>query len=298
MIQRSKMFWKNKTLTLMLFLFTTTAFTKDLPLKDLVVISDKAPIELKLMTQHLAKYTTDREDIFKVISYCNLINKDLKTSSKKNVFFMLKAEIYRGILRNQYLQFDNKLQVSSSLLNSIEQKLDKYDIVYSDFSKWIIKSILADLQPYIADNFIDQYQGISRLDIKKQEMVTRLKKVLSYITTWLEKIEKLTPENFNELVKNISMDTLHHISSRTYYFNTFSKIYKQTQETDTFKVPKVKLEITSNEVAKDKDLNESREQAKKDAKKIIEKIDADDMSGASEEIDKLESSTKSSWSPK
>lgn len=290
MILQNKINWAKSNLIL-LFLLCFSVSANESLLQELTTISQEAPTELTWLTQHLAKHLHSDEQATKVIGYCNLINKDLKNTKMKHVFFMLKSEIYRGLLRNQYLKKENKLQVTSSLMSSIFQKIQKNDIVYSEFSQWIMKAIYSDLEPYLKDKFIDSYQSVDRNDFKLMEKVKKLEKILSYTSSWLEKMEKLSPESFNELVTQMAIDILWSISSKTYYFSNFSNKYKQIADTYIFKIPttkKVATPIISNQQSE-----------VESAKELIKGISADDLSSASSEIDQLNTDIeKNTWQPK
>lgn len=298
MIQLNKMFWTiSKLLAVNItLLLSFNLFAKAPALQGLTTISEKAPKELELLTMHLVKYVKTSQDVDKVIGYCNLINQDLQKTPKKNVFFMLKSEVYRGILRNQFLKKENTIQVSNSILLSIEQKLNKYDIVYSDFSKWIITSILEDISTFRKDGFIDQYQRINRSDFEQQKRYNKLKKTLSYISPWIEKIEKLTPESFNNLVKDVGIDILWYISSRTYYFGTFSSKYKQSINSNIFNIPKIQNNAPNQTTPNTMDAEFKKRT--NDTIEILEKIEVDDMSPASNQIDQIDTEKKNTWYPK
>lgn len=274
-------------------------------LNTLTVISDKAPLELKLLTSHLAKHTTSKKDIINVVGYCKLINEDLKSSAKVNVMFMLKSEIYRGILNNQYLKRDNGFQISSTFLNSINQKLQKNKEEYSDFSLWLGNALLSDLLPYQKSGLIDRYQSIDRTDFSNKEKANKIKKILSFTGPWLGSFEKLSPKKFNQLCTSVAIDVLRNISSRTYYFGVFANKYLQQEEQLIFDIPKVKI-LTDNQTSSDVNSVSSgidqQVKRKEEAKKLMDSITpSDSPESISKEIDKIlpnkNSDPNSTWVP-
>jgi hypothetical protein len=299
----------NKHLNLMIFIFLTCyqVLAKTEGLKKLTVISDFAPIELKMLTNHLAQHAKRYEEITNIIGYCNLINEDLKTSSKENIMFMLKSEVYRGILSNQYLKKENRLQISSTFLSILEQKIKKNKAVYSNFAQWLSDALMSDLANFRQDNFIDKYQSLARTDFKEQQKAKKLKKILTYISPWLEALDKHTPEEFNQLCTKVGIDVLRNIASRTYYFGVFANQYQQQKEKMIFNIPNINL-VAPEKVPTSSD-EDPREQQKQDAKKLMESLEAKDddeieniSNQISNEIEKIKpkkaADPNSTWVPK
>jgi hypothetical protein len=299
MTRQLKMLWKVSSILLLSLLMLLPGFSiaaeADVvkkPLTGLDVNSQRAPYELKLLIDHLVKQATKRQEIIDILGYCELINNDLKTSPGQNIQFMLKTEIYRGVLTNQYMKKDARLQISSTFVNSVHEKVKKFSVVYTDFSRWIAIALLQDLAPYRRDNFIDKYQSISRTEFEQKKRANRLKKILSYVTPWFELLEKLSPEDFNKFTKKIAIDTLRNISARTYYFKEFSQIYQQEKENFIFTIPEVKLppkEEVQVESETEEDLEEAAAKARAQAEELMKSMvdEEDDMSNASEAIDKI-----------
>ena len=319
MTLQSKMLWKvNKTIAMnlkviistILFLSFTTQqiWASSSTLEKLTVISEDAPLELKLMTQHLANHAHNEQEITDIIGYANLINTDLKKSSKENIMFMLKSEIYRGILNNQYMKRENGLQISSSFILSIEQKLKANSIVYSEFAQWLANALLADLAEFRTNGLIDSYQNINRTDFQKQQRASKLKKILSYISPWLATFEKLSPEEFNQFCTQVGIDILRNIAARTYYFGVFANSYQHKEEKVIFHIPEISFKETITPTLTGPQTKvEEKEQRKQEAKNLVQKLNpTGEIEGISEkisdELDKIQPAQEidpnSTWIPK
>jgi len=282
-----------KQIFLLSLFLLSIAFAAGTPLKKLAVASKKTPYELELITKHISASKLNKEQIERVLASTSLINKDLQKVDKYNLMFLIKSEIYKGIFNNQYLKKDNRLQISSTVISSTNHKLKKHSIIYSDFSKWIIKAVLSDLAPYEAGNFINRYQNISRSNAKELLKAKKLLKVLNYISPWLNAFNNLQPEQFNQLGTDLSIDLLEQISKKSYYFLTFASQFEKVQNELIFFIPDYNFNAPPSDLdhlQEEEDNQSLKEQAavrKQEAKKSIESIQVDDLSGLSNEIDKL-----------
>lgn len=259
------------------------------PLTQYMVVSEQLPTEFNLMIEHLKQSKLTQDDLERLISASELINKELATTPEPNIMFLFKSEIYKGILNNQYMKQNSLLQASTSILESTKHKLEKNKVSYTNFSKWIIQSIIKDFDPFLEKNFINQYQNIKRSNSAGMLLAKRLQKVMKYLAPWLNAIDKHVPEDFNKLCTKIIIDTIERISKKTYYFKTFTGELEPDSEKQLIAVPafETKERVTSK-VTDEKSLKEEATERKKDAQEDVEDLDSDDLSGASEEIDKLD----------
>lgn len=259
------------------------------PLDNYTILSEAVPTEFKLMINHLKQSELDFESLQRISAASSLINEELSTTPSTNIMFLFKSEIYKGILNNQYMKKTSLLQASTSILQSTKHKLQKHSIAYSAFAKWLIESIIKDFNPYLAKNFINQYQNVKRSNSANMLKARRLQKTMKYLAPWLNAIDKNTPEDFNKLLTKIIIDTIERISKKTYYFKTFSSKLEPESSENIFIVPKIKeLEsINTSEPIVGKTLKEESKQRKKEAEDAIKSINTDDLSGASSEIDNI-----------
>jgi len=257
------------------------------PLEKFAIVSDAIPYEIELMVNHLKKQELTHEQLEVFITRSRQINNDLKSISKKDLMFLLKSETYKGILTNQYLNLKNKLQVSSNLYTTAKQKLKTHNLIYSNFSTWIMEALLNDLSPFTADNFINKYQSVKRSDTKGLIRARKLLKIIKYNAPMLESFLTLTPERFNKLSTDIIIDIFDRISKKSYYFLTYQGKLSKVDENILFSIPEIDLSVKEKELINDKTLDEESQDRVIEANKDIESIEADDMSGVSEKIDNI-----------
>lgn len=259
------------------------------PLANFILLSEAVPTEFSLMIEHLQHSELNTKQLKRFIVATELINKELSRTPNTNIMFLFKSEIYKGVLNNQYMKHNSLLQASTSILESTRHKLKKHHIVYTDFSKWIINSLLEDFRPFLKKNFINQYQNVKRSNSVGMIRAKRLQKIMKYLSPWLSAFDKNIPEDFNKLCTKIIIDTIERISRKTYYFKTFTGHLVPQPETNLFAIPQIKFNDKKVSIPGDeKSLKEEAEERKEKAEKTIKSLDPDDLSGASSDIDKLQ----------
>jgi hypothetical protein len=257
------------------------------PLHSFAVISDALPYEIELMIGHLKTQSLTQEQLEIVVTRSRQINNDLRSVEKKALMFLLKSETYKGILTSQYLNLKNKLQISATLYKTAKQKLEKHNLIYSDFSTWIIEALLKDFTPYVRDGFINRYQSIKRSDSKGLLRARKLLKILKYNSPLLESFLTRTPERFNQLSTNIVIDIFDRISKKSYYFLTYQGKLSKVEESILFSIPE--LQVSSPQVSPliPKSIKDESRENLEEAQKAVKALDVEDMSDASEKIDNI-----------
>lgn len=259
------------------------------------------PYELELLVKHLERFPHP-EKKSSYLDQLKVINQDLAFANKEETFLLFKSEIYKNILDNESLKVDaNAIRVTSTLIKSVNEKLDKNKLVYSDFSQWILLSITSDLNEFIADGFLDRAENINRNNQQDMTRLAKLNKMLSYLSPWIEVFVRVSPQQFNQFVTIVADETIDKIVQRTFFFQNFS-LKLESRETKTlFTLPLTTPETSSSpaEVLAPSGLEETSNLQKEEAQKSIQDIELDPES-ASELIDTLpveESPSQSEWQP-
>ncbi len=282
-----------KKLFLILSLFCTSTFAYQVsdeaphPLSNFSIASDSVPYEFEVMLNHLKKQKLSTEQLSIIITRAHQLNKDLSKVAKKDLMFLLKSETYKGILSSQYLNLNNKLQMSSSVYKSAFQKQQKHKLIYSSFSTWVIEAILKDFEPYLINNFINKYQSVKRTDTKGLIKARKLLKIIKYNSPILESFLTLTPERFNELSTNIIIDVFERVSKKSFYFATYYGKLTKSETFALFNIPEIKTPQASSNQKEATSIEQESKQQKLEAKKAIQVLEDNDLSGASTEIDKI-----------
>jgi len=271
-----------------LLLIQSPAFGFD---KDFKIESDRVPTEFGLLFESLKfEIKTDKEK-FKMVGLIQEIGENLGILEKEHIFFLLKSEVIKNLLEFKFekvRQFD----VSTLLIERLEQDFSKKEKYLNPFSQWIWRSIIAELNyrrksGFISNNSFNpsQFQGTKRAE------ALRLERYLKYIMPWIDKMDSLSASQFNQFSKEVSWLILERINDRSIFF----KRYASTLVTDTkvrlFNIPQKLLDIHPEDFKKiqkgdsnEPDLQEKSQKAKSEAETSLEKINVDDMSPMAEEI--------------
>ncbi len=271
-----------KMISLLALLITTTLFAQDI--SGLSIVSKSVPYEIELLIEHLKASPLSKDEKQNLIARLDLINSDLKGLDSKELMFLLKSETYRSILTNQYLQDTAKLQVNQTIIKSINKKLEKNKVIYASFSNWIIETILNDLSPFMADNFLTRYQSVDRSNPKDLLRAKRVERVLKYISPMLSAFLSMSPEEFNSLTKKIALDTIERLTKKSFYFKEFAR--KSDSGSDQlFIIPEISLTPEASQPIKEDSMEEDSASQKAKAQETVEDLGESDMSSASKAID-------------
>jgi hypothetical protein len=271
-----------------LLLIQSQAFGFD---KDFKIESDRVPTEFGLLFESLKfEIKTDKEK-FKMVGLIQEIGENLGILEKEHIFFLLKSEVIKNLLEFKFekvRQFD----VSTLLIERLEQDFSKKEKYLNPFSQWIWRSIIAELNYRRKSGFINNnsfnpslFQGTKRAE------ALRFERYLKYIMPWIDKMDSLSSSQFNQFSKEVSWLILERINDRSIFF----KRYASTLVTDTkvrlFNIPQKLLDIHPEDFKKiqkgdsnEPDLQEKSQKAKSEAETSLEKINVDDMSPMAEEI--------------
>lgn len=289
-------------LIILISLFSFLAFSQDDKLLANLKLIDSVSEELRIIVDHLNYNEVSKDHAREVLAACELINNDTINMDSINLLFLIKSEIYKGLLNNQHLSYEDSVQISEVIVKSIEDKFKKHEVSYSPFAKWIFNSIIEDLKPYRANDFLNRYQTVSRTNMKEMSMALGLQKALKYISPWIIAIESQTPESFNNTLTLISIDILKLISRKTYFFKEFSFRFSQKQREAIFEIPKLALKPDVPIELPDSSLQKKKAQTKKTAKEAMKVLEnTTETNGQKEAIDQLlndETKQKKEWTPK
>lgn len=265
-------------------------------LKGLKVLDAKAPSELKLLVEHIQARVQDSAIALEAINYARIINEDLASQDATLSLYLIKTEIYRNILKSVHLEQKSKIEVNSSLIKSVENRIQKAD--YSSFSKWLIGSILDDLNYYNSNGLLDNRDKIARFNAKDNLLVLELEKKLKFLGPWLETIEKVPTSKFEEIMTKTALSTLKSIATKSFYYGNFAATHAPQDKSNIFELPNVEIDKSSTTPTSPTSVKEQAQMNKTRAQETVKGINPEDLSEASKEIDKITVPKKENWVPK
>ncbi|MEX1099307.1 MAG: hypothetical protein WEB87_02705 [Bacteriovoracaceae bacterium] len=285
-----------------LALCQSTTLNKSAPLEGFKVKQANFSHELELLAAHLEGSKLSQDLAQEVVGAAALINADLKKTPKSNALFLIKSEIYKGLLDNQRLSYSDKALMREALVKGVEQKLKKNKIVYTPFATWIVSSVLSELSAYRGDGFLDRYQTISRNDLKEKAKALQLEKLVKYLSPWIIAFNEKTPQEFNHLVALVSVDLLKRISKKTFYFKEYSSSHSEASFDELFAIPDLKIGNKARIPMPESSLGAQSQKKVEEVREVLDTLNKDDLENPSEAINILlqkedSPSEDSGWKP-
>lgn len=257
-------------------------------LKEFKVSAENFSSELELIVDQLSK---DKEISYKraedLLNAASVINEDVKVIPRPNALFLIKSEIYKGLLGSSLLPKDKGVLVNAAFLSGIEKKLDENRKNYTPFSSWVMLSILEEISPYRRDGFLDKYLDLKSSDVKERAKALKLKKLVGYTSPWLAKFNNATAEEFNNLSTDIAENLLILIAKKTYYFKQFASSLSNGTTEQLFEIPTISPDKTKSDSLPEADLEQEKTKAKSEGEKAMDVLEKPSFDSASEAIDGL-----------
>lgn len=286
---------------LILFLIAKSAWSFD---SDFKIISDRVPLEFEMMFQSLKVEAKLPSEQLNVIAITKDLNENLKYLEKEHIFLLLKTEVIKGVLEHKF-KLPRPIEVNDSLIARLEREQINKQENLSRFSKWIFQSTIAELKHRQALGLITSayFNPATFGDAKRGEAI-RFKKYLVYMTPWMEKMMSLSPLEFNQLSKSVSIEILRRVNSRTQLFKQFAKTAQTTTAVTIFNIPPKYAEMGADTIKRMQNdqpteltLKEQSKKEKLEAAETIERVTPLDMSPLSDDVAKELEATEKKESP-
>ena len=237
--------------------------------------------EIELVVDHLTTYRSKevKSDLI------HEINSDLNLNNKWQNHILCKNAFYRVVLHQNYNQHSSK-KVNISLLNKMLNKMTKEEAHYSKLALFIMKSLYSDYGPYLKNNFIDK---IITGKVKSKKSIN-IYKLNRYFYKWIQLFLTKSPIDFNAYLSKTSVKILRFLKDELKTLRLQNKKNKSLRKTKSISLSLLPLKMTSK---KNKQIIQEL-----DGKSLIPKIEINDLSSASKEVDSLLKEKPKKWSPK
>ncbi|HLT22605.1 MAG TPA: hypothetical protein VKZ84_04145 [Bacteriovoracaceae bacterium] len=259
--------------------------------KDFTIISDKTPYEFNILFNSMKGQVKELNDQIKLVGISEDLNRNLGFLEKEHIFLLLKSEVTKSVLEYRF-EKTRQFDITTSLIQRLESRFEDQQRYLTDFSKWIWRSLIAELKHRQKLGLITQSSFNPTLfsGDKKAEAL-RFQKYLHYLMPWIDQMDNLDHQRFNELSVKVSWEVLRKINDRSLLFKNMS--YAQASEsTQLFNIP-VKLQNLTPDKVKElqfldqnKSLREKALEERTKATDQINQIEANDLSPLSDEISK------------
>jgi hypothetical protein len=186
--------------------------------KSIYIAKDSTPIEYYYIISSIQQVELSDLDQKEFDELIQIHDQLFSKLSKKEVFFLLKSEIFKSILSFTFKDSITRVNVDSTFVKKISDKIKENKDEYSPFSLWLNYSFLKDLQIILRDK---EFVNIASTKTSK------LKRQLNLIIPWLIKFETLPPGVYEKLISEIYMRVLKKISvygQNFYRYSHFEKL--------------------------------------------------------------------------
>lgn len=186
---------------LLYFLLFQNAIAEDL-FKKIQANSELSPYINKIMLTHLQSSSVEPQQAYQILLSMNSINDNIGKLDRINTLALIITESFKSVL-NHPSERVKGTNIIAAQLAQMKQKKEKYHLVYSDFSKFIIDSVIDEFTPYLKDQFLDKNQNIVASSLQEKEKLFKLKKVIKYLGPWVNKVNSLPANEFNFYVNQV-----------------------------------------------------------------------------------------------
>ncbi|MFL5783901.1 MAG: hypothetical protein ACJ76H_04765 [Bacteriovoracaceae bacterium] len=280
------MIWK---IALLFFSFSAFAFNKDFKTNN-----DRVPYEFQLLFTSMKLEVKTPIEKVQLVGICKELDDNLAFLAKEHVFLFLKSEVIKDTLEYKFAKV-RQFDLTASLIDRLDRDLKKKEQYLNPFALWIWRSIIAELNLRREHGLITQKSFNARgFEGAKLNEALRFEKYLRYLMPWIDKMDALSPGDFNTLTKDVGWVILRRINDRSLLFKKFSSTAAGDTKLPLFNIPAKLLELNpddikdiQNEKLLPASLREEGAREKSEASEAVEKVTPTDMSPLSEEIDKI-----------
>ncbi|MGE3609030.1 MAG: hypothetical protein AB7I27_05540 [Bacteriovoracaceae bacterium] len=258
--------------------------------KDFSTVNDRVPLEFILLFDSLKDEVKTPSEKIQLVGLAQDLNNNLGNLSKEHIFMLMKSEVIKDVLEFKFAKV-RTFDITSSLIDKLEEELETKQKKLNKFSLWIWRSIIAELKHRKAMGLItDKSFNPSLFTGTKLSEALRFKKYLSYLMPWIDQMDARSPEDFNNLSKEVSWVILKRLNERSLLFKRFASTAAGDTKIILFNIPQKLLELKPEEIKSMQNdqtplsLKEQSEMNKSEAKTKMEKISPEDLSPLSEDV--------------
>jgi len=260
--------------------------------KDFKTINERVPFEFVLMFDSLKGEITNPSEKILMVGLCKDLDNNLGFLPKEHIFMLMKNEVIKNVLEYKFSKI-RQFEMTTLLLDKLEADFKKKQKDLNRFSQWIWRSILAELNHRKSLGLITTKAFSSRsFDGQKLTEALRFEKYLRYLLPWVDKMEGLTTEDFNELSKEVSWVILERLNERSLLYKKFATTAESDTKITLFNIPQKLIDLSPDAIKKMQDdqpvetLQDKSRIEKIKAQDTVNEIAPDDLSPLSDDVNK------------
>jgi hypothetical protein len=277
------------------FLFLSSAFAFE---KDFKTVNDRVPLEFNHLFESLRDSITTSAEKVQLVGICKELDRNLGSLGKEHIYFLMKSEVIKNVLEHKFPKV-RSFDMTTFLLERLEEDYAKKEKFLNPFSRWIWRSILAELKARKDMGLISTRSfNAGNFTGAKLAEAKRFERYLNYLYPWIDRMDSLEGHEFNKLSKKVSWVILNRLNERSLLFKRYASTATQDTKVTIFNIPTKLLELRPEDLKRLQDepapltLKEEAEKEKSEASQQVQDVTPDDLSPISDEISKeLENKT-------
>jgi hypothetical protein len=276
-----------KLLPLLLFSLSALAFDKDFK-----TVNDRVPLEFNYLFDSMKVEIKSDADKIRMVGLCKDLDQNLSSLPKDQIFMLMKTEVIKNVTEHKFTKV-RQFDITTLLMSRLDEDFKKKQKYLSSFSQWVWRSMMAELKYRQSLGLITARSfNPGNFEGARLKEAQRFQKYLDYLIPWIDRMDSLSPSDFNELTTEVSWTTLRRLNDRALLFKRFASTAGGDTTTTIFNIPQKLTELHPEDIKKMQNdsapltLKEESEKAKTEASKEIEKMTPEDLSPLSEDVSK------------
>lgn len=269
-----------------LLIFPILSFSFD---KDLKITSDKTPLEFDLLFDSMKLQSKTPADKIRLVGMAQELNKNLGFLPKEQIFLLMKSEVTKNFLEHKFSKV-RQFDVTNLLIDRLEKNLIEKGKLLTPFSTWAFRSIIAELKTYQKEGLItDKSFNPDLFKGEKREKALRLKKYLTYLLPWIDRMDALPASDFNELSTEVGWEILDRLNSRSLLLRRYAA-EGSAASGNLINIPDRLTDLKPEQIKNlqnnnsDLSLKEKSVKEKNEASEEVKSATPDDLSPLSEDV--------------
>ncbi|MCO4792498.1 MAG: hypothetical protein KC493_02205 [Bacteriovoracaceae bacterium] len=194
--------------------------------KKILVPKSNLPVEINFLIQSIQMGKLSPIEKRRIDQTIIKLDQLMEKLSKEEIFFVIKTEAYKVILKNKPDILINRNSYNKDILDKFDPYIKKSKL--SPFSKWVLYSIKSDLEEIFESPLFATWKIRKKYKNNLDRKLLRLEKKLELLVPWYEYISSTEAREFDENLKPVMMNLLERIN--LYFFQLVK--YSSTQAMD------------------------------------------------------------------
>ena len=184
------------------------------------------PAEFSYLIESIQLYPLEDKERETLGQKIKDIDQMLSELTKEEVYFLLKSEIYKGLLeqpklKNQYSYYN------PDILKPLNQIIEVRIEDYHKFAQWLMYAVYSDLRQTFDSPFYNTFAVKKKTGLRiRNKNIIMMQRKFDFVLPWYEEIINSTPEEFHEGLKDTMFNLLDVIKVKMGDLIKFSRFEK------------------------------------------------------------------------